>query len=32
VLYTAPPGSRDAEALALLNVLGADSINASGTL
>ncbi|MDT8912786.1 helix-turn-helix transcriptional regulator [Amycolatopsis sp. PS_44_ISF1] len=25
VLYTAPPGSRDAEALALLNVLGAES-------
>lgn len=32
VLYTAPPGSRDAEALALLNVLGTDSVNASGTL
>jgi len=32
VLYTAPPGSRDAEALALLNVLGTDSVNANGTL
>ena len=32
VLYTAPPGSRDAEALALLNVLGTESVNASGTL
>ncbi len=31
VLYTAPPGSRDAEALALLNVLGTESISASGT-
>jgi transcriptional regulator with XRE-family HTH domain len=29
VLYSAPPGSRDAEALALLNVLGAESVNAS---
>jgi transcriptional regulator with XRE-family HTH domain len=28
VLYTAPAGSRDAEALALLNVLGAEGINA----
>ncbi|GAA4464020.1 helix-turn-helix transcriptional regulator [Phytohabitans houttuyneae] len=28
VLYTAPPGSRDAEALALLNVLGTESIDA----
>ena len=28
VLYTAPPGSRDAEALALLNVLGAGYIGA----
>ena len=28
VLYTAPPGSRDAEALALLNVLGTDTIGA----
>jgi transcriptional regulator with XRE-family HTH domain len=27
VLYTAPSGSRDAEALALLNVLGAESVN-----
>ncbi|WP_349897787.1 helix-turn-helix transcriptional regulator [Parafrigoribacterium soli] len=26
ILYTAPPGSRDAEALALLNVLGTESI------
>jgi transcriptional regulator with XRE-family HTH domain len=32
VLYTAPPGSRDAEALALLNVLGAESVNASRSL
>ena len=32
VLYTAPPGSRGAEALALLNVLGTESVNASGTL
>jgi hypothetical protein len=31
VLYTAPPGSRSAEALALLNVLGTESIQASGT-
>jgi transcriptional regulator with XRE-family HTH domain len=31
VLYSAPPGSRDAEALALLNVLGAESFDASGT-
>lgn len=31
VLYSAPPGSRDAEALALLNVLGADSLNAEDT-
>lgn len=29
VLYTAPPGSRDAEALALLNVLGTDSLHLS---
>ncbi len=29
VLYTAPRGSRDAETLALLNVLGPESINAS---
>jgi hypothetical protein len=32
VLYTAPLGSRDAEALALLNVLGAGSIQASRSL
>ena len=32
VLYTAPPGSPGAEALALLNVLGTESVNASGTL
>ena len=32
VLYTAPAGSRSAEALALLNVLGTESVNASGTL
>ena len=32
VLYTAPPGSRSAEALALLNVLGTETVNASGTL
>ena len=30
VLYTAPARSRDAEALALLNVLGAAAVNASG--
>ena len=30
VLYTAPPGSRDAEALALLSVLGADQVHAGG--
>lgn len=29
VLYTAPPGSRDAEALTLLNVLGTDSLPSS---
>ncbi|MEU8202340.1 helix-turn-helix transcriptional regulator [Streptosporangium sp. NPDC049046] len=29
VLYSAPPGSRDAEILALLNVLGAESFNTS---
>ncbi|MET9125537.1 MULTISPECIES: helix-turn-helix transcriptional regulator [unclassified Streptomyces] len=29
VLYTAPPGSGDAEALALLNVLGAEGVKAS---
>jgi hypothetical protein len=32
VLYSAPPGSSDAEALALLNVLGAESVTASGSL
>src|ERR1700733_13956308 len=32
VLYSAPPGSRSAEALALLNVLGTETVNASGTL
>ena len=32
VLYSAPSGSRSAEALALLNVLGTESLNASGTL
>jgi transcriptional regulator with XRE-family HTH domain len=32
VLYSAPRGSRDAEALALLQVLGPESMNASGTL
>jgi transcriptional regulator with XRE-family HTH domain len=32
VLYSAPPGSRDAEALALLNVLGTEHVNAAGTL
>ena len=30
VLYTAPPGSRDAESLALLNVLGAESVRVTG--
>jgi transcriptional regulator with XRE-family HTH domain len=30
VLYTAPKGSRDADALALLNVLGAESLDANG--
>jgi hypothetical protein len=30
VLYTAPPGSHDAGALALLNVLGTASVSASG--
>lgn len=30
VLYTAPPGSPDSEALALLNVLGAEGVHASG--
>ena len=32
VLYSAPPGSDSAEALALLNVLGAEGVRASGTL
>jgi len=32
VLYSAPAGSRAAEALALLNVLGPSSVNAGGTL
>ena len=32
VLYTAPRGSRDADALALLNVLGTETINASTSL
>jgi transcriptional regulator with XRE-family HTH domain len=32
VLYTAPAGSRSAEALALLNVLGAESVNAGGSI
>jgi transcriptional regulator with XRE-family HTH domain len=32
VLYTAPPGSHGAEALALLNVLGAESVQASRPL
>ena len=32
VLYTAPQGSRDAEALALLGVLGTDTVNAGGPL
>jgi transcriptional regulator with XRE-family HTH domain len=31
VLYSAPAGSRSAEALALLNVLGPSSVNAGGT-
>lgn len=30
VLYTAPPGSRDAENLALLNVIGRESIGVAG--
>jgi transcriptional regulator with XRE-family HTH domain len=29
VLYSAPPGSRSAEALAFLNVVGADNVNAN---
>jgi transcriptional regulator with XRE-family HTH domain len=32
VLYSAPPGSSGAEALALLNVLGTESVNAGGAL
>ncbi|MEU8177219.1 helix-turn-helix transcriptional regulator [Microbispora hainanensis] len=32
VLYTAPQGSRDADALALLNMFGTESINASRSL
>jgi hypothetical protein len=32
VLYSAPAGSHGAEALALLNVLGAERVSASGTL
>jgi hypothetical protein len=32
VLYTVPPGSRDAEALALLNVLGAEIAHESRSL
>jgi transcriptional regulator with XRE-family HTH domain len=32
VLYSAPPESRDAEALALLNVLGPEGANVSGSL
>jgi transcriptional regulator with XRE-family HTH domain len=32
VLYSAPPGSSGAEALALLNVLGTERVNASGAL
>ncbi|WP_393087405.1 helix-turn-helix transcriptional regulator [Streptomyces sp. LN704] len=32
VLYTAPPGSHGAEALALLNVLGAEGVDASRSL
>jgi hypothetical protein len=31
VLYSAPPGSPGAEALALLNVIGADWVNAGGS-
>jgi transcriptional regulator with XRE-family HTH domain len=31
VLYSAPAGSPDAEALALLNVLGTEGVNAAGT-
>jgi hypothetical protein len=32
VLYSAPPGSHGAEALALLNVLGTESVTASRSL
>ena len=32
VLYTAPPGSHDAETLAFLNVLGTENVNASRPL
>src|SRR3984885_14257539 len=32
VLYTAPPGSHDAQALALLSVIGAEGVNASRSL
>ena len=32
VLYSAPPGSPAAETLALLNVLGTESVNANGSL
>ncbi len=32
VLYTAPSGPRSAEALALLNVLGLETVNASRRL
>jgi len=32
VLYTAPAGSSDAEALALLNVLGVETVKASRSL
>jgi hypothetical protein len=32
VLYSAPPGSHGAETLALLNVLGTESVNASRSL
>jgi hypothetical protein len=32
VLYTAPQGSRDADALALLNVLGPESLNTTRPL
>jgi MmyB-like transcription regulator ligand binding domain len=32
VLYSAPPGSHDAQALALLGVIGAEGVNASRSL